>query len=260
MNQATTKIRLTYSKLGKVRFLGHRDVARLWERTLRKADIPVAMSSGFTPRARISFGLALPTGAESVIEMLDASVVSPVSTDHDVLTPLGEWRKRIDEALPAGFSLTSLTAVAEGAASLQESVVASSWLLFVDHPQVADSVLRMQASEEILLQRERKGETTTDDIRPGILSIEIAGSDLLEQVNEIVPGGLGEFGATVAVAATLATSGRGIRATELVQAMLPGTRPWDHLTRVIRTQQWIDNNGQRVAALSASVAPHMVCA
>ncbi len=59
------KLVVRYTKLGKVRFTSHRDAARLWERALRKAELPVAMSQGFTPRPRISFGLALPTGARA---------------------------------------------------------------------------------------------------------------------------------------------------------------------------------------------------
>ena len=54
--------RSRYTKLGKVRFTSHRDTARIWERALRRAGLPVADTSGFTPRPRMSFGLALPTG------------------------------------------------------------------------------------------------------------------------------------------------------------------------------------------------------
>ena len=69
------KLRLRYAKLGKVRFTSHRDTARVWERAMRRAGVPVAVSAGFTPRPRLSFGLALPTGAESVAEYLDLEVV-----------------------------------------------------------------------------------------------------------------------------------------------------------------------------------------
>ena len=69
------KLRLRYAKRGKVRFTSHRDTARIWERAMRRAGVPVATSAGFTPRPRLSFGLALPTGAESVAEYLDAEVL-----------------------------------------------------------------------------------------------------------------------------------------------------------------------------------------
>ncbi len=64
-------LRVRYTKLGKIRFIGHRDVARIWERSLRKASIPVLYSQGFSPHPRISFGLALPTGFESEAEYVD---------------------------------------------------------------------------------------------------------------------------------------------------------------------------------------------
>ena len=64
-------LRVRYSKLGKIRFVGHRDVARIWERALRKAEIPVLYSQGFSPHPRLSFGLALPTGFESEAEYVD---------------------------------------------------------------------------------------------------------------------------------------------------------------------------------------------
>jgi radical SAM-linked protein len=254
------RIRLAYTKLGKVRFLGHRDVARLWERTLRKADIPVAMSTGFTPRARISFGLALPTGAESLIELLDIAV-DPAQGGVSCEAPdLDHWRNRIDEALPSGFAVTHVGEVVGGNVSLQESVTASSWILLIDHPDIARAVDALRGSESVLLERERKGEMRRDDIRQGILEIEIARADHLDALLDVWPGDPLRSGSATAISTMLTTSGRGIRPTELVQALIPGEEPWDHLTRVLRTQQWIDKDGQRIDVLSGSAARPQVCA
>ena len=65
------RLRVRFSKLGKVRFTSARDVARMWERALRRSGLPVAWSEGFSPHPLLSFGLALPTGCESVAEYLD---------------------------------------------------------------------------------------------------------------------------------------------------------------------------------------------
>ena len=65
------KQRVRFTKVGKIRFLSHRDVARIWERSLRRSGIQVAYSEGFSPRPRLSFGLALSTGHESLGEYLD---------------------------------------------------------------------------------------------------------------------------------------------------------------------------------------------
>ena len=66
------RVRFRFSKTGKVRFTSHRDVARMWERALRRSRLPVALSQGFSPPPLLSFGLALPTGCESRGEYLDA--------------------------------------------------------------------------------------------------------------------------------------------------------------------------------------------
>ena len=93
------KLRLRYSKLGKIRFTSHRDTARVWERAMRRAGVPVATSAGFTPRPRLSFGLALPTGAESVAEYLDLDVVDAAMSDDDI----AGLPAALDEVLPVGF-------------------------------------------------------------------------------------------------------------------------------------------------------------
>ena len=65
------RLRVRYSKKGKVRFTSHRDVARIWERALRRVGLPMAYSQGFSPRPKMSFGLALSTGHESEAEFLE---------------------------------------------------------------------------------------------------------------------------------------------------------------------------------------------
>ena len=65
------RIRFRFTKLGKIRFTSQRDVARMWERALRRAQLPLAYTEGFSPRPQLSFGLALPTTCESLAEYLD---------------------------------------------------------------------------------------------------------------------------------------------------------------------------------------------
>ena len=99
-------LRVRYTKRGKIRFIGHRDVARIWERTLRKANIPVLYSQGFSPHPRISFGLALPTGFESEAEYVDIHLGEEFFTkDFDAML----IRQEIDRALPTGHLDTDST-------------------------------------------------------------------------------------------------------------------------------------------------------
>jgi radical SAM-linked protein len=236
--------RCRYSKLGKLRFTGHRDVARLWERALRAAQIPVALSAGFTPRPRLSFGLALPTGAESHAEYLDVIV------DQQRLAPGTEldeaWLvERVAAVLPPGLTFDAALALPYVSTSLQDVVVATSWELslrcepgVIDAHTVADAVERVMAAEELPLERERKGTIAIDDVRPSI--------EMLTLQHDAQP---------LELSAVLLTHGRALRPSELVRALVPGCDPAEVLTRVLRTQQWIDDDGARREVQPAAGVP-----
>ena len=119
------KLRLRYAKQGKVRFTSHRDTARIWERAMRRADVAVATSAGFTPRPRLSFGLALPTGAESIAEYLDVDVLDDAVSDDELDSLPG----RLDPVLPTGFTVLRAAGLEPGAGSLQETVTSVTWEL-----------------------------------------------------------------------------------------------------------------------------------
>lgn len=231
------KVRLAYSKIGKVRFLGHLDMARLWERALRKADVPVAVSVGFTPRPKVSFGLALPTAAESLVELLDVTLVDEVD---GVDVDLSRLAARLSAALPEGIDVTAAVPVLGGGVSLQEDVSATTWVLALDRPadEVDRRVREIVAATEVWLERERKGERRRDDVRLGILGLTLPSP---EWASGLPAGWLGDVNGTL-IEATLTTSGRGVRPTEVVEALFPGVEPWSVLTRVLRTTQWIERD------------------
>ena len=67
-----------YAKRGKMRFASHRDVARAFERGVRKAGLPIAYSAGFTPHPKISYAGGAPTGVASEAEYLSLALTTPV--------------------------------------------------------------------------------------------------------------------------------------------------------------------------------------
>jgi len=211
------KLRLRYAKLGKIRFTGHRDTARLWERATRIAAVPVATSTGFTPRPRLSFGLALPTGGESVAEYIDIELAEPLTGDD--VDPL---LLRASDALPVGFTVLAGEISDMKRGSLQETVCAVTWELTApDGTDVQAVAERLLGAETLPLERVRKGATSTDDVRPQIRSLRA------------------DDGALVA---ELTTNGRGIRPAELSALAFPGAEPLG--IRALRTHQWIDHDGQ----------------
>jgi len=225
------KLRLRYSKLGKIRFTSHRDTARVWERAMRRAGVPVATSAGFTPRPRLSFGLALPTGAESVAEYLDLEVVDGAIGDDEVAA----IPARLDEVLPVGFATMALAPREAGVGSLQEDVTAVTWEVKVPGAvDAAGAVERVVGAATLPLERERKGERRVDDVRPAVRALAVAD------------------GRSDTLVAEVATIGRGLRPAELAAVAFPGADVT--ALRALRTHQWIEHDGNRREVMALPVA------
>ena len=103
-------LRLRSTKKGKIRFASHRDIAKVWERSFRRANIPLIYSEGFSPRPRIAFGLALPTGAESECEYLDVKVDEQNLASSQLL----EIPEALTELLPEGIQVTGMAKIDNG--------------------------------------------------------------------------------------------------------------------------------------------------
>jgi radical SAM-linked protein len=240
------RVRIRYSKLGKVRFTSHRDMARIWERALRKTMTPVAYSAGFTPRPKLAFGLALPTGAESLAEYLDVELATPIQIDE--LT--GLWTA----ALPPGFAVVGIEEIDRSGLSLQEDVAACTWELtlcnisFDAANEACEAAVR---ADSLPLERERKGERRLDDVRPAVVSLDV--DDGVDSLGNAAP----------MIRAVLATQQRSLRPSEFLAVCFPQVPDvLDIGGRVLRTHQWIEREGARreLSPLPRTVAAHTAMA
>ena len=116
------KIRLRYTKRGRLRFTSHRDVARAFERALRRAGVPMAYSQGFHPHPKVSWVGAAPTGVASEAEYVEIALVREL--DPELVG------REIDAALPPGLDVVD--AVTAGPGSLSERMHVSQWQIVVD--------------------------------------------------------------------------------------------------------------------------------
>lgn len=229
------RLRFRFTKLGKVRWTSHRDVARMWERAFRRVELPLAYSQGFSPRPKVSFGLALPTGHESVAEYLDVELAPEATVDVNPLPG------RLSLALPVGIDVLAAAVIDAQAESLQHEVSSCSWSIEaagLPFEQAAHAVERALAAPELVVTRNRKGKEVTDDIRPAVISLSLIG-----------PSPVGSL-----LECELATQARGVRPSELLLALGPDITEGS----VRRTNQWIERDGARwePIPLDATSAPH----
>lgn len=173
------RIRLQYTKRGRLRFTSHRDFQRALERALRRSAVPMAYSAGFSPHPRISFANAAPTGSASEAEYVELALSA--HRDPELL------RAQLDESLPRGLDIVA--AVEARTPSFTERLEASVWELRLDgvEPTVAAAaVASFLAEETVEVQRLMKNGMRTFDARGAVVSLELVESQVAAGADEPV--------------------------------------------------------------------------
>jgi radical SAM-linked protein len=158
------RLRVRYAKRGRLRFTSHRDFARAFERALRRAEIPMAYSAGFSPHPKISYVGAAPTGVASEAEYLEIGLAR--ETDPETV------RSALDAVLPDGLDIDEV--VTAGPGSLAERMHASRWrieLPGVSRAQAQAAVDTFLATTEIIVERMTKSGRRELDTRAPVLSM-----------------------------------------------------------------------------------------
>ena len=166
------RVRITFTKQGALRYTGHLDLHRLWERAMRRADLPITYSQGFHPQPRMSLAAALPLGFSSRCEMLDVLLNDEI--------PLEDIRVRLKDNLPHDIQVTNIESVDERAPALQTQVVSAQYHVQLTEPVDGSDLKRRVAEllESESIPRERRGKFY--DLRPLIeaLTADIESSTL----------------------------------------------------------------------------------
>jgi radical SAM-linked protein len=205
------RVRLRFAKRGRLRFLSHRDVARSFERAVRRAGVPVAHSHGFSPHPRLSWIGAAPTGTASEAEYVEIGLTRRVEPAALVAA--------LDAALPSGLDVLA-GAEADGA-TLADRIDGSRWL--VEMPGVEPAALRaaldaLFAEESVVVERVTPSGRRQIDVRAAVVVAEVV---------EGHPGGAAPSGASPSTPPDRA----GVCAimAAVVRQMTPAVRPDDVL-------------------------------
>ena len=169
-------MRVTYSKGEAIKFISHHDEFRLWERTLRRADLPLLYKQGFNPQPHIQFASPLGVGITGAREPVDITFSPPV--------PLAELEQRLRAKLPPGVTLVAIEEVPLKTPSLQTLLIGADYtiLLYAGPGEIPDGFLQERidgflAQQTIWRERERKGEAYTYNLRPLVFELRDEGYD-----------------------------------------------------------------------------------
>lgn len=162
---AVQRIRLRYTKRGRLRFTSHRDFQRAFERALRRSEVPMAYSAGFTPHPKVSYANAAPTGTGSEAEFLEIALTE--ARDPAVL------RELLNASLPDGLDITD--AVEARTSGLADRLTASVWELRLDGVSTEEAVKAVAAfngAETVEVQRRAKNGVRTFDARAAVVDLQ----------------------------------------------------------------------------------------
>lgn len=166
------RIQITFSKQGPLRYTGHLDLHKLWERAARRAELPLAYSQGFHPQPKMNIAAALPLGFSSRCEVLDMRL------EQDI--PLDGLAVKLNETMPEGIRVIHIEQVLdERAPALQTQVVSAEYEVTSknadfgsDLKRKVDSVL---GTESIIRIRRNK----EYDLRPLIEELDLKSENIL---------------------------------------------------------------------------------
>lgn len=152
------RVRITFTKQGALRYIGHLDLHRLWERAMRRADLPLSYSQGFHPQPKISLAAALPLGFSSRAEVLDVRLNEEIKVE--------EISTRLRDNLPPDIKVTDVKTVEESLPALQTLTLSAAYDVHLTEPVDGSELKRrvesLMMTESII--RERRGKSY--DLRP----------------------------------------------------------------------------------------------
>ena len=159
------RARITFTKQGALRYTGHLDLHRLWERAMRRADLPLSYSQGFHPQPKISIAAALPLGFSSLGEVLDVRFNADIAIE--------EIAARLGDSLPLDIKIINVESVDEREPALQTQVLSATYDVHLTEPVDGSELTRkikdLLASES--LPRERRSKFY--DLRPLIETLNV---------------------------------------------------------------------------------------
>lgn len=181
------RIRIHFAKTEAMRFTSHLDLYRTWERTIRRAGLPLAYSQGFRPHPRINLGAALPLGFTSQDELVDIWLEETL--------PIEDIHRKLKDAAPPGIVISSIREIPHNAPALQTQINASKYIISLLEPiDNLDAKLETLCRETSLL-RQRRGKTY--DLKP-----------LIQEIHRLPDNQLGQQRLEVTLSAREGATGR----------------------------------------------------
>lgn len=176
--QTSYRFRLTFAKGPPVKYVGHLDLVRAWERAFRRAGLPLAYSKGFNPQARVQLASALPLGYTGSAELMDIFLTEALAPE--------EVLSRVAQTLPGGMLLLKVEPVPAKSPTLQSALRQAEYRVTVETDLAADELRQrleaVLAAETLLQTRVRRKKKEAYDLRVLLHGLRLEATNAKESV------------------------------------------------------------------------------
>jgi len=159
--QRLLRLRITFSRGTEAKYCSHLDLMRLWERTFRRAALPLAYSEGFSPHPRIALASPLPVGVTSEGELMEVYLRKRVSPHF--------FLEQARPQLPSGIDISQVEEANIGLPSLQSLVRQAEYRVEVEHQAdragIEARIDNLLAQTHVPVERPRPGGAKLLDLR-----------------------------------------------------------------------------------------------
>jgi radical SAM family uncharacterized protein/radical SAM-linked protein len=166
------RVRVCFSKTGRLRYLSHLELMTAIFRALRRARITVALSAGFHPKPILAFGPPLPTGVAGEHEYFDMDVLAPFQVDSSM--------KALNEVLPEGLAISAMKIIRRDTPSLGSSIKTYEYRIAGVDCIVPEVQTKLALHQPLTVRRDDK----IVDIGPSIFSIKYVGDAFVVVLQE----------------------------------------------------------------------------
>ncbi len=170
------RLRVKYTKEEEIKYISHHDLMRVFERTIRRAEIPIAYSQGYNPHMLISYGPPLPLGCTSECEYLDLEI--------DGWTSISNIQTKLKQNLPPGIKILEITLQPpkDKASSIQEQTKSFSYSVIFNpeaKAQVEKQNAQILSAKDLYIEREGKNGKKKINLNEFLLELKIEGQTLI---------------------------------------------------------------------------------
>ena len=167
------RLRVTFGRGPEIKYITHLDLMRFWERSFRRAGLPLAYSEGFSPHPQISLAAPLPVGVTSTAELMDIFLTERLEPD--------QAKQMMQQQLAPGLGIDNVSEVGLNLPSIQSQIRAAEYRIElpdeVDVAQLEARVRGLMTRDSVPWQHQREREIRSYDLRPLVWDLSVVLSE-----------------------------------------------------------------------------------